>query len=724
MMDMLLAHSARDGAAPQTYEDHVEGVYRKACAYGAETGQHGAKASETLRAILEESARYHDLGKLDDENQAALHIRNSEKRHLPINHVDAGCAALIARNELYAALMIYAHHKGLPNFASELHRGKDIFRDEDSQTRAHTDETLEKLLRRHGALFPPGPPQVTKVYEGSQNMLFRIALSCLADADHTDTAVAYGQIPDGENLPTLRGQERLAALDNYVAGLGREDPRSRLRRKMYDACRSAKIQGGFCVCDSPVGSGKTTAVMAHLLRQAIERKARRIFVVLPYTSIIRQSVEVYRKALVLPGENPEEVVAELHSRGDYQSFETRYLTSLWRAPIIVTTSVAFFETLSSNRPAALRRLHELPGSVLFIDEAHNALPIKLLPLAWRWMNVLAEEWNCYWVLASGSLVQYWTLECFSSVDMPRPEVPQLVRDNLRKQLMAYEHDRVTFCYREAPLGRLELVQWVRSTPGPRLLILNTVQSAAVIASDMAKQYGRKAVEHLSTALTPEDRGKTILRVRQRLQDKTDTDWTLVATSCVEAGVDFSFRSGFRELSSLLSLLQAAGRINRHGENPRAEIWSFTLRDDSALRQNRHLADAGAVLRDYFQRNETIGPELSTRSMNDEITRNDHSLHEIRNLLAQDDAMQFQQINEKFQVIDQNTIPAVIDVSLAEAISKGKGTWTALQQKSVSIYQYKAQTWQLKEIARGVYQWTLDYDDFLGYMAGVLKMLGQ
>lgn len=721
-MDTLLAHSAQDGADAQTYEAHIEGVYRRACAYGAQAGAHGTKAAETLRAILEESARFHDLGKLDEENQAALHIRDSRKRHLPVNHVDAGCAALIARNELYAALMVYAHHKGLPNFSGELHRGKDIFRDEHSQARVHTDKTLEKLLRRHSTVFPPMPPKESRAYDGAQNMLFRIALSCLADADHTDTAVAYGQIPDRENTPLLRGQERLAALDHYVAGLGKDDTRSRLRRKMYEACRSAKIQGGFSICDSPVGSGKTTAVMAHLLQQAIVRKARRIFVVLPYTSIIRQSVEVYRKALVLPGENPEEVVAELHSRADYQNFETRYLTSLWRAPIIVTTAVAFFETLSSNRPAALRRLHELPGSVLFIDEAHNALPIKLLPLAWRWMNTLAEEWNCYWVLASGSLVQYWTLGCFSKVDMPHPEVPQLVREDLRKQLMTYEHGRVTFCYRQAPLGRAELVQWVQNTPGPRLVILNTVQSAAVIASDMAKRYGRKCVEHLSTALTPEDRSKTIDRIRHRLQDKTDTDWTLVATSCVEAGVDFSFRSGFRELSSLLSLLQAAGRINRHGENTGAQMWSFSLRDDSALRRNDRLADAAAVLRDYFERKETIGPELSTRSMNDEITRNDHSLREINDLLAQDDAMQFQEIDERFRVIDQYTVSAVIDESLAEAISEGKGSWTALQQKSVSVYQYKAQTWHLKEIARGIYQWTLGYDDFLGYMAGVLKTL--
>lgn len=61
---------------------------------------------------------------------------------------------------------------------------------------------------------------------------------------------------------------------------------------------------------------------------------------------------------------------------------------------MVTTAAAFFETLASNRPVALRRLHELPGSAVFVDEVHSALPLKLLPLAWRWMVRLAEEWGC------------------------------------------------------------------------------------------------------------------------------------------------------------------------------------------------------------------------------------------------------------------------------------------------------------------------------------------
>ena len=85
------------------------------------------------------------------------------------------------------------------------------------------------------------------------------------------------------------------------------------------------------------------------------------------------------------------------------------------------------------------------------------------------------------------------------------------------------------------LSRAELTDWVMAEPGPRLVIMNTVQSAAVIADDICRKYGRECVEHLSTALMPEDRAETIKVVKRRLENPVDTNWVLVATSCVEAG---------------------------------------------------------------------------------------------------------------------------------------------------------------------------------------------
>lgn len=713
-----LAHSARKNYPPQTYEAHVRGVCERAGKYAAEAECYSVKANGILSAIVRDSALLHDLGKLEERNQSVLREQSRRRRHLPVDHTDAGSAALQKMGSGCAAMLVYSHHQGLPDLSTEFAaRGCSIFRNGNAAVRAETDAALPALLRQHEALFPRKPNKEVQAYDGDPAVFLRMALSCLADADHGDTAAAFGQTEKA--MPELRPQERLAALDHYVSKFGETDERSSLRRELYQSCRSVEAHSGFSVCGSPVGSGKTTAVMAHLLEQACKRNARRIFVVLPYTSIIRQSVDIYRKALVLPGETPEDVVAELHSRADFEDIETRYLTALWRAPIVVTTAVAFFETLSSHNPAALRRLHELPGSLIFVDEAHSALPLRLLPLAWHWMNVLSDEWSCYWVLASGSLVRYWELQPLSGLSMPRPEIAELVRPDLQRELSRYESNRITFRWREKPIGRKELAEWVQEALGPRLLILNTVQSAAVIAADMAAEFGQTHVEHLSTALTPEDRGNTIDRIRRRLADPDDADWTLVATSCVEAGVDFSFRTGFREISSLLSLLQAAGRVNRHGRNTEAVMWSFSLQDDSMLPKNPALDVSAAVLRSYFQKRLPITPELSTRSMQDELVRDDSCMSAICDFAELEAAQQFRTLAQKFRVIDQKTVLAVPDDSMASAIAEGRASWQELQRHAVSVRKEKIVLWHLREIADGIYQWTLGYDSFLGYMHGVL-----
>ena len=713
-----LAHSARKNYPPQTYEAHVRGVCERAGKYAAEAECYSVKANGILSTIVRDSALLHDLGKLEERNQSVLCEQSRRRRHLPVDHTDAGSAALQKMGSGCAAMLVYSHHQGLPDLSTEFAaRGCSIFRNGNAEVRAETDAALPALLRQHEALFPRKPNKEVQAYDGDPAVFLRMALSCLADADHGDTAAAFGQTEKA--MPELRPQERLAALDHYVSKFGETDERSSLRRELYQSCRSVEAHSGFSVCGSPVGSGKTTAVMAHLLEQACKRNARRIFVVLPYTSIIRQSVDIYRKALVLPGETPEDVVAELHSRADFEDIETRYLTALWRAPIVVTTAVAFFETLSSHNPAALRRLHELPGSLIFVDEAHSALPLRLLPLAWHWMNVLSDEWSCYWVLASGSLVRYWELQPLSGLSMPQPEIAELVRPDLQRELSRYESSRITFRWREKPIGRKELPKWVQEAPGPRLLILNTVQSAAVIAADMAAKFGQTHVEHLSTALTPEDRGNTIDRIRRRLADPDDADWTLVATSCVEAGVDFSFRTGFREISSLLSLLQAAGRVNRHGRNTEAVMWSFSLQDDSMLPKNPALDVSAAVLRSYFQKRLPITPELSTRSMQDELVRDDSCMSAICDFAELEAAQQFRTLAQKFRIIDHKTVLAVPDDSMVSAIAEGRASWQELQRHAVSVRKEKIVLWHLREIADGIYQWTLGYDSFLGYMHGVL-----
>jgi CRISPR-associated endonuclease Cas3-HD len=720
---MYYAHSPdkRKGAGAQPYVDHVRGVLKRAEMAALELCKYARLDGEVLLGAVKRAAEFHDLGKLAEENQKIL---SGEKRakNLPIHHTDAGTAYFLSEkaSSLICAAMVQAHHGGYGDFIQLRTEGSDFFRDEDKVVTGQVDRTLPELLTIHRSLIRESLSGCRDEIRGDRSIFFRLALSCLADADHGDTAAHYGDYQETKALIALNPGERLKKLDEYVAALKTDDdPRSKSRSEIYEACRSAHTDEKINSCDSPVGSGKTTAVMAHLLMQAKERGLRRIIIVLPFINIINQSVKKYREALLLPGENGEDVVAELHHRADFQDIESRYLTALWRTPIIVTTAVAFFETLASKSPSTLRRLHELPGSAIFIDESHAALPAKLLPLAWRWINLYSSEWNCYWVLASGSLNRFWEIEEINKGK--EYKVPEIVRDDIREKALKKEQKRIKYKYEPNPMNVEQLASWIIQFPGPRLVILNTVQSAAALADYFERNFGREKVEHLSTALIALDREATIKRVGERLKDNSDDDWTFIATSCVEAGVDFSFRTGFRELCSLVSLLQAGGRVNREDRYTDAEIWSFKIAEEGLLIKHPGLKDSAGILEEYFECNKSIAPALSTESIEAEIRLHGDSSG-FRKLTDYEEGNRFPCVEKMFKVIDTDTRLTVVGEDIIRMLENHeKVDWQLVQKNSVQIWKYKIDEHHIKEVLPGIYKWHLDYNSFLGYMAGLLPI---
>lgn len=731
-----LAHSARSerGIPVQAYRDHIENVVAGAIGNADRAAVFSEKYGDLLQAAVRLAAEFHDLGKLDETNQEVLRI-NSGKM---LNHVDAGVAHLLDGSldstRLAAAILIYAHHIGLPSMAAESQQVKGrekMFRDEESTVggtplRVLTNQRLNEYRQRHQSCVTNLPAANQRdIRLLSPPMLLRLALSCLVDADHSDTARHYRDPVATQTPPLLAPEKRLKLLDEYVAELGRhrENERTKLRSEVYRQCREADYSAGIMACDSPVGSGKTTAIMAHLLNVAATKNLRRVFVVLPFTNIIDQSVAVYRKSLVNTGETIEDIVVAHHHRAEFDDPVARQYSFLWHAPIVVTTAVQFFETLAARCPASIRKLHQIAGSAIFIDEAHTALPAHFWPQAWKWLQELEREWHCHIVLGSGSLIRFWELPDF--VDPPTT-LPPLVPDAVRDSSAKHEQRRVKYRSRAEPLDLEGLTKFIKKTAGPRLLIVNTVQSAAAIARYLANESGLDQVEHLSTALTPRDRHATLELVMRRLRQPNHSDWTLVATSCVEAGVDFSFRTGIRERCGLTSLLQTAGRVNRSNEYERADVWDIQLCHDHVLRHHPAFVASARVLGELFAEDK-VSPDFCTEALCREI-RQEGMTKKKEDILKAERNADFPTVEKLFRIIDSDTVTAIVDEALVLRLEAcEKITRAELQSASVQIWHSKEQEFGLERLERvrgyeDLRKWKLPYDSFLGYMAGVLPLV--
>lgn len=399
----ILARSQRHDGTKQTYAEHVNGVKNKSMenveAFGGFL--QNQEKEDLYKKVINIAAEYHDLGKLNIENQRVFHGERTEGR-LPVDHRDAGVKYLLGDDyERIDATLVYAHHyPGLPNIDDERAKNERFrFDNAIDDTKLHLNEYLDL----HKQLLDIQSEKDIKKYRWKP-MEYRMLLSCLVDADYTD---ASGNCI---HSPSTRWEERLSNLDRYVEGLskdGEDNERNQLRTLFYKSSKSADTNSKIEYCDSPVGSGKTTAIMAHMLNVAIAHELRHIIIVLPYTNIISQTVNVLRKAIVLNGEDAEEIVAEHHHQVVFENDNNQYLATTWKAPVIVTTAVQFFETLASNQPVKLRKLNQLAGSAIIFDEYHAMLPAKLMLPAWMWINDLTTNWGCYACMSSATSNKIW-----------------------------------------------------------------------------------------------------------------------------------------------------------------------------------------------------------------------------------------------------------------------------------------------------------------------------
>ena len=237
---------------------------------------------------------------------------------------------------------------------------------------------------------------------------------------------------------------------------------------------------------------------------------------------------------------------------------------------------------------------------------------------------------------------------------------------------------------------------------------------ASVAKTLFESYGDKRlgfVEHLSTALAPVHRKAILERVKQRLKNPDDNDWTLVATSCVEAGIDFSFRTAAREYCSLVSTIQTAGRINRSDEYGESDLWNFQIVPGDSLKEHPSFATSARILKQFFDEGK-VAPEYCTEAMKREVRERNQLNTDSNSVVIAERNRDFPSVKDQFRVIPANTVTAIIDREMCERIERHeKVDFTELQQKSVSIYSNNINKFALRPL-RGfndLYAWMLDYD---------------
>jgi CRISPR-associated helicase Cas3/CRISPR-associated endonuclease Cas3-HD len=566
--------------------DHLNAVRDLAGKFAAPW--EGAAEAEIAGAL-------HDIGKYGELFQDLL---KHKTRH--VDHWSAGAYLALLRYKLPAraiALAIQGHHVGL--MQADKQQLNDSLtaatRQNPNATRQWAGNPPEELLQRWredaGAVLPEQFPSLREAHAGhaaAQMLDVRMLFSVLVDADWLSAEAHENRDSSGPVYrrpgPALDESAALSALERQMAELRRDSKASAelqgARDFLFQSCWDAGSlpRGLFTLC-APTGSGKTMATLAFLLRQCEKHRLRRIIVVLPYLSILDQTVKAYRKVFQEFGVEylieDDSLAQDISGKSSLQDTSVgdrlRHLAQNWDAPVVVTTTVRFFDSLFSNRPADCRKLHSIAASAVLFDEAQTML-LKLAAPTLAAVAALTEAYGCTVLFSTA------TQPAFGKFDAAVREYagvgwrPTPILDGGDPQFQALRRVRVE--YHEKPES---LEDAARRADGlaSALFIVNKKAHAALLYQALREKDGREVL-HLSTNMCPRHRRDTLQRVEEAL---LGPGCVLAATQCVEAGVDLDFPVLFRALAPLEALCQAAGRCNRNGRLPQGIMRVFVPTGD-------------------------------------------------------------------------------------------------------------------------------------------------
>lgn len=643
------AHTC-EGKPPQLLKEHLENV-AKFCRDGA------VERDKELANLI---GLAHDLGKYQPSFQRRLAGDN-----IKVGHSIAGaqelrklafCSEKGAKYytvaEQIACYAIAGHHAGLPDYGSAIDTddeggtltGRLAGKCEDIG--AYKDEIELRLCA-----------EVPENYKDKNDFLLksafrtRMLFSLLVDGDFIDTEhYMLGERREEQHADLQEFDKRLEAyLKKFKADSVINRTRTNLREQTL---KMVNAESNLFVLDMPTGSGKTLTSLNFAIKRAIAKGKKHIIYVIPYTSIIVQIADIFRKIF-----GPKNVL-EHHSDIDYSQMGDEEIrkhdlfTENWDYPLIVTTNVQFFESIYSDKPSRCRKIHNIANSVVCLDEAH-ILPENYIDPCMSAVKILAEDYNTDFVLMSATMPDYSRFnELENMCDLISDKSRYNVFDRCEIKLLG-----------EKSLD--EIASLIDSRP--TLIVLNTKKEVNTLYNLIS---GANKIA-LTTNLTRHDIDVKIKEIKKALQNG-NKNILVVATSLVEAGVDLDFDIVYRELNGLDNILQCAGRCNREGKKQNCFTYVFKNTDASSpdrgtLEGKMHIAFDIIKNSDKIASSENIAHYYNQFFEFDKNNRSRYSFLQYSKISPGDDLrkglpvlqFQFRTYAKKFNYIDNFDLPILI-----------------------------------------------------------------
>ena len=396
-----------------------------------------------------------------------------------------------------------------------------------------------------------------KKFQYEDFIKFKSLYSSLLYADKFEAIFDKGK-EQGRTIP-------LKELEEYMTKLPFNEKRNAFREYVLN---NFDANYKLFTLTAPTGYGKTLTALNFALKFGRER----IIYALPFTSIIDQTYDIISD---IYKDNKDVLVVKAHHKTTVDDIEDKnndneddmsedryskikFLMESFSGDINITTLYQLVFTIFGNKNRDNIKFNQLKDSVVIVDE-FQAVPYTFRKDFIELCKIISKTLN--------------TIFIFMSATMPYIENREDFKE-LSNLDYFQEQDRYEIKWLE--LGNedereVNLIAKVKEEAKSKntLLVVNTIAKAQEL---FLKFRGDYKTFCLNGYMHDEQKRDVIEKVKNLMNNGEKV--LLVSTQSIEAGVDLDFDVGFREVSPISSIIQTAGRVNRHFGDKKGILYLF------------------------------------------------------------------------------------------------------------------------------------------------------
>ena len=511
---------------------------------------------------------YHDIAKL--KNNFQIYIRDISNDKLDKNHSLLSAYFFLLNSKfdeiptMFGFLAIVSHHGDVVNLMTLAREANKFFKNQKELEQWDEVANAAKNIKIYSGLSTKKDEFLDRAEKLRQYLVLSQYRHKFTYEDFINFKSLYSNLIYSDKFEAIfsmpKQQTKDMPIDVLEASIKNLPP-----NKKRDVFRNFVLNNfgenyKLFTLTAPTGYGKTLTA----LNFALKFNKPRIIYALPFTSIIDQTYDIVAKIykssdILVSKAHHKTMVGEENLTDEDRYSKIKFIMESFSGEINVTTLYQLIFALFGNKNKDNVKFNQLKNSVVIIDEA------QAIPYNFRKDFILLCE------IISQRL---GTIFIFMSATMP------VIKSENFKEISNLEYfskqDRYIIKWLDIG-GEDELLEKICETASDKntLVVVNTIKKAQELFAKLRDKFNCFC---LNGYMYDDHKRATIEAVRCAVNkskvDPLASKILLISTQSIEAGVDLDFDVGFREVSPISSIIQTAGRINRHFGATRGELYVF------------------------------------------------------------------------------------------------------------------------------------------------------